>query len=87
MGFPFSDLGGRGSLGGLCSFYPSGFLVRGRFGDGVSGVGWVWLCLLGLWGGTRTRGVRCMVVVQRQFGDFLLGIFKYSLVTLGREEN
>ena len=32
---------GRGSLGGLCSFYPSGFLVWGHFRDGVWGFGCV----------------------------------------------
>ena len=39
MGFSFSDLGGHGSLEELCSFYPSGFLVRDRFGGGVWGFG------------------------------------------------
>ena len=36
--FLFSDLGGRGSPGGLCSSYFSGFLVRGHFGGGLGGL-------------------------------------------------
>ena len=52
--FLFSDLGGRGSLGGLCSSYFPGFLVRGHFGGGPGGLA----VLVGaLRAGTRARGV------------------------------
>ena len=70
-------------LGDSALLIPRNFWFEAILGAGLGGLA----VLVGALRWYASARVWCVVVVQRQFGDFLLGIFKYSLVTFGKEEN